>query len=158
MDADWRAGRYGQASSQRTERIRLGHGIIQLTTNHPARVAEKVACLDLVSNGRVEFGMGEASSLTELGPFDRTLEEKRAIRQDAVRCILPMFTHEGWQYEGPYFKFPLRNVLPKPVQKPHPPLWVACSQLETIEMAGRRGSGTSIRPGRRPTPKRSVGR
>jgi alkanesulfonate monooxygenase SsuD/methylene tetrahydromethanopterin reductase-like flavin-dependent oxidoreductase (luciferase family) len=129
------------AASQRTKSIRLGHGIIQLTTNHPARVAEKVACLDLVSNGRVEFGMGEASSMTELGPFDRTLDDKREVWEDAVRCIMPMFTHEGWEYEGKYFKFPLRNVLPKPVQKPHPPLWVACSQLETIEMAGRRGIG-----------------
>ena len=55
--------------------------------------------------------------------------------------MLPMFTHEGWEYDGPYFKFPLRNVLPKPVQKPHPPLWVACSQLETIELAGRCGIG-----------------
>jgi alkanesulfonate monooxygenase SsuD/methylene tetrahydromethanopterin reductase-like flavin-dependent oxidoreductase (luciferase family) len=129
------------AASQRTKNIRLGHGIIQLPSNHPARVAEKVACLDLVSNGRVEFGMGEGASITELGPFDRTLEEKRLVWEDAVRCIMPMFTKEGWEYDGPYFKFPLRNVLPKPVQKPHPPLWVACSQLETIEMAGRRGIG-----------------
>ncbi len=129
------------AASQRTKNIRLGHGIVQLTTNHPARVAEKIATLDLVSNGRVEFGMGEASSMTELAPFDRTLEEKRAVWEDAVRCILPMFANEAREYDGPYFKFPLRNVLPKPVQKPHPPLWVACSQLETIEMAGRRGIG-----------------
>jgi alkanesulfonate monooxygenase SsuD/methylene tetrahydromethanopterin reductase-like flavin-dependent oxidoreductase (luciferase family) len=129
------------AASQRTKNIRLGHGIIQLTTNHPARVAEKVACLDLVSNGRVEFGMGEGASVTELGPFERQMEDKQAVWEDAVRCILPMFTHEGWQYDGPYFKFPLRNVLPKPVQKPHPPLWVACSQLETIELAGRCGIG-----------------
>jgi alkanesulfonate monooxygenase SsuD/methylene tetrahydromethanopterin reductase-like flavin-dependent oxidoreductase (luciferase family) len=129
------------AASQRTKNIRLGHGIIQLTTNHPARVAEKVACLDLVSNGRVEFGMGEGASITELGPFDREMENKQAVWEDAVRCILPMFTHEGWEYDGPYFKFPLRNVLPKPVQKPHPPLWVACSQLETIELAGRCGIG-----------------
>jgi alkanesulfonate monooxygenase SsuD/methylene tetrahydromethanopterin reductase-like flavin-dependent oxidoreductase (luciferase family) len=129
------------AASQRTKNIRLGNGIIQLTTNHPARVAEKVACLDLVSNGRVEFGMGEGASITELGPFDRKMEDKQAVWEDAVRCILPMFTHEGWKYDGPYFKFPLRNVLPKPVQKPHPPLWVACSQLETIELAGRCGIG-----------------
>jgi alkanesulfonate monooxygenase SsuD/methylene tetrahydromethanopterin reductase-like flavin-dependent oxidoreductase (luciferase family) len=129
------------AASQRTKNIRLGHGIIQLTTNHPARVAEKVACLDLVSNGRVEFGMGEGASVTELGPFDRQMDDKQAVWEDAVRCILPMFTHEGWEYDGPYFKFPLRNVLPKPVQKPHPPLWVACSQLETIELAGRCGIG-----------------
>jgi len=114
---------------------------IQLTTNHPARVAERVACLDLVSNGRVELGTGEAASITELGGFHRTMEEKRAIWEDGIRRVLPMFTHEGWKYDGPYFKFPLRNVLPKPVQRPHPPLWVACSQLETIEMAGRRGMG-----------------
>src|ERR1700710_2740622 len=129
------------AASQRTKNIRLGHGIIQLTTNHPARVAEKVACLDLVSNGRVEFGMGEGASITELGPFNRQMEDKQAVWEDGVRCVLPMFKDGGWQYDGPYFKFPLRNVLPKPVQKPHPPLWVACSQLETLEMAGRRGLG-----------------
>jgi alkanesulfonate monooxygenase SsuD/methylene tetrahydromethanopterin reductase-like flavin-dependent oxidoreductase (luciferase family) len=129
------------AASQRTKRIRLGHGIIQLTTNHPARVAERVAALDLLSHGRVEFGMGEGGSITELGPFDRSLEEKRAIWEDGVRAIIPMFKDGGWAYQGEYFHFPLRNVLPKPVQKPHPPLWVACSQLETIEMAGRRGLG-----------------
>lgn len=129
------------AASQRTKQIRLGHGIIQLTTNHPARVAERVSALDLLSNGRVEFGMGEGGSITELGPFDRPLEEKRAIWEDGVRAILPMFKDGGWEYQGEYFNFPLRNVLPKPVQKPHPPLWVACSQLETIEMAGRRGMG-----------------
>jgi len=129
------------AASQRTKQIRLGHGIIQLTTNHPARVAEKVACLDLVSNGRVEFGMGEGASITELGPFDRGMEDKREVWEDGVRCVMPMFKDAGFEYDGPYFKFPLRNVLPKPVQKPHPPLWVACSQLETIEMAGRRGIG-----------------
>ncbi len=129
------------AASQRTQRIRLGHGIIQLTTNHPARVAERVACLDLLSDGRVEFGIGEGASVTELEPFDRSMEQKRAVWEDAVRCILPMMREEGWEYEGPYFSFPLRNVLPKPLQRPHPPLWVACSQLETIEMAGRRGMG-----------------
>lgn len=129
------------AASQRTRNIRLGHGIIQLTTNHPARVAERVSALDLLSNGRVEFGMGEGGSITELGPFDVPIEEKRAIWEDGVRAILPMFKDGGWSYDGEYFKFPLRNVLPKPVQKPHPPLWVVCSQLETIEMAGRRGIG-----------------
>src|SRR5260221_10755749 len=58
------------AASQRTKRIRLGHGIFQLTTNHPAKVAEKIAALDLLSDGRVEFGMGESASITELEPFN----------------------------------------------------------------------------------------
>ena len=129
------------AASQRTKNIRLGHGIVQLTTNHPARVAERVATLDLLSHGRVEFGIGEGSSVTELHPFDRRFRDKRAVWEDAVRCILPMFQKEGWEYHGEYFDFPLRNVLPKPLQKPHPPLWVACSQFETIEMVARRGMG-----------------
>src|SRR5262245_42334473 len=85
--------------------------------------------------------MGEGSSITELHPFGRRFRDKRAVWEDAVRAIIPMFTSEAWEYHGEYFDFPLRNVLPKPYQKPHPPLWVACSQLETIEMAGRRGLG-----------------
>jgi len=129
------------AASQRTKHIRLGHGIIQLPTNHPARVAERVSTLDLLSHGRVEFGIGEGSSVTELHPFDRRFRDKRAVWEDAVRAILPMFWKEGHEYHGEYFDFPLRNVIPKPRQKPHPPLWVACSQMETIRMAGRRGMG-----------------
>jgi alkanesulfonate monooxygenase SsuD/methylene tetrahydromethanopterin reductase-like flavin-dependent oxidoreductase (luciferase family) len=129
------------AVSQRTKKIRIGHGIVQLTTNHPARVAERVSTLDLISGGRVEFGIGEGASVTELHPFDRRFRDKRDIWEDAVRACLPMFWKEGWEYHGKYFDFPLRNVLPKPMQKPHPPLWVACSQLETIRMAGMRGMG-----------------
>jgi alkanesulfonate monooxygenase SsuD/methylene tetrahydromethanopterin reductase-like flavin-dependent oxidoreductase (luciferase family) len=129
------------AASQRTKKIRLGHGIIQLTTSHPARVAERVAVLDLLSNGRAEFGMGESASITELEPFGRSMEDKRAVFEDAVRALMPMFRDGGCAYDGPHFKFPLRNVVPKPVQKPHPPLWMACSQLDTIDRAGRLGFG-----------------
>ena len=125
------------AASQRTKQIRLGHGIFQLTTNHPARVAERVAVLDLLSNGRVEFGMGESASITELTPFGRDMETKREVFEEAVQAIFPMFTKDGTEHHGKYFDIPLRNVVPKPVQKPHPPLWMACSQLETIERAGR---------------------
>src|SRR5215467_7745418 len=85
------------AASQRTKNIRLGHGIIQLTTSHPARVAERVAVLDLLSDGRVEFGMGESASITELQPFDRTMADKRAVFEDAVRALLPMFRDGGRQ-------------------------------------------------------------
>src|SRR5947209_15097886 len=77
------------AASQRTKNIRLGHGIIQLTTSHPARVAERVAVLDLLSNGRVEFGMGESASITELEPFGRTMADQRAGSDDAVRALIP---------------------------------------------------------------------
>ena len=130
------------AASQRTEHIRLGHGIVQMTTNHPARVAEKIATLDLVSDGRVELGLGEGSSVTELHPFNLRFRDKRDIWEDAVRCTLPMFWNHGWEYEGEYFRFPHRAVVPKPLQKPHPPLWVACSQLDTIKYAAHRGMGS----------------
>ncbi len=129
------------AASQRTKNIRLGHGIIQLPTNHPARVAERVSTLDILSNGRVELGIGEGSSVTELHPFGRKFREKRQIWEESVRATLPMFWNDSWEFHGEYFEFPPRNVIPKPVQKPHPPLWVACSQLETIKMAGMRGMG-----------------
>src|SRR6266513_4113278 len=64
------------AASQRTKDIRLGHGIIQLTTSHPAKVAERVSALDILSDGRVEFGMGESASVTELEPFEVSFEGK----------------------------------------------------------------------------------
>ena len=129
------------AASQRTRQIRLGHGIFQLTTNHPAKVAEKVSVLDLLSHGRVELGMGESASVTELEPFGADFNLKREIFEDAVRCLVPMFRDGGCEYHGPHFDFPLRNVVPKPRQRPHPPLWTACSQLPTIRYAGEKGLG-----------------
>lgn len=129
------------AASQRTKNIRLAHGIIQITTNSPARVVERVSTLDLLSNGRVDFGIGESASATELEPFGVNFEEKREVWEEAVKCIFPMFGDAPVSFEGKHFKFPERLVIPKSLQKPHPPVWVACSQLPTIEMAGRRGMG-----------------
>ncbi|WP_021592748.1 MULTISPECIES: LLM class flavin-dependent oxidoreductase [Actinomadura] len=132
------------AASQRTKRIRLGHGIVQLppAVNHPARIAERIATLDLVSNGRVDFGTGESSSSAELGGFGVRRGDKRAQWQDAIDAITRMFVEEpfaGWS--SPDITMPPRNVLPKTVQKPHPPLWVACSRRETIQFAARNGIG-----------------
>ena len=110
--------------------------------------------LDLLSNGRVEFGMGESASITELEPFGRRHGDKREVFEEAVQAIIPMFKDGGSEHHGKYFDFPLRNVLPKPVQKPHPPLWVACSQLETIEQGRRVRHGRARLPVRqRPTPR-----
>ncbi|MEQ9124773.1 MAG: LLM class flavin-dependent oxidoreductase, partial [Alphaproteobacteria bacterium] len=129
------------AASQRTKDIRLGYGIVQLTTNQPHRVAEKVATLDLVSNGRVEFGMGEGAGPAELHPFNIRVRDKRERWMEAVRATIPMFTETDWSFEGDYYNFPARNVVPKPLQKPHPPLWVACSNIQTIAQAGAWGMG-----------------
>src|SRR5437773_6237168 len=132
------------AASQRTKRIRLGHGIVQLPIgfNHPARVAERIATLDLVSGGRVEFGSGEASSQVELGGFGVDREHKHAQWEEALDIIARMFVEEPFAgHDGSWIRMPPRNVVPKPRQRPHPPLWMACSRRESIVMAGRKGLG-----------------
>jgi alkanesulfonate monooxygenase SsuD/methylene tetrahydromethanopterin reductase-like flavin-dependent oxidoreductase (luciferase family)/putative sterol carrier protein len=132
------------AASQRTRRIRLGHGIVQLPPgyNHPARVAERIATLDLVSGGRVEFGTGESSSQMELGGFGVSREDKRAQWEEALDAITRMFVEEPFAgYDGRWIRMPPRNVVPKPFQKPHPPLWMACSRRDTIVLAARKGLG-----------------
>jgi alkanesulfonate monooxygenase SsuD/methylene tetrahydromethanopterin reductase-like flavin-dependent oxidoreductase (luciferase family) len=132
------------AASQRTKSIRLGHGIVQLPQgfNHTARVAERAATLDLLSNGRVDLGTGEASSAAELDGFNVDRATKRAQWSEAIDALSRMFVEEpfaGW--DGEHLKMPVRNVVPKPLQKPHPPLWVACSRHETIHLAAQKGIG-----------------
>jgi alkanesulfonate monooxygenase SsuD/methylene tetrahydromethanopterin reductase-like flavin-dependent oxidoreductase (luciferase family)/putative sterol carrier protein len=132
------------AASQRTKDIRLGHGIVQLPppVNHPARVAERIATLDLISGGRVEFGTGEGSSQVELGGLGVPREMKREQWDEALDAITRMFVEQPFAgYDGRWVKMPQRNVLPKPKQRPHPPLWVACSRRETILLAARKGLG-----------------
>ncbi|PWU24979.1 MAG: LLM class flavin-dependent oxidoreductase [Candidatus Rokuibacteriota bacterium] len=132
------------AASQRTRNIRLGHGIVQIPPgfNHPARVAERVATLDLVSGGRVEFGTGESSSQMELGGFGVDRETKRAQWEESIDVITRMFVEQPFAgYDGQWTSMPPRGIVPKPRQKPHPPLWVACSRRETILLAARRGIG-----------------
>jgi alkanesulfonate monooxygenase SsuD/methylene tetrahydromethanopterin reductase-like flavin-dependent oxidoreductase (luciferase family)/putative sterol carrier protein len=132
------------AASQRTKRIRLGHGIVQLPPpfNHPARVAERAATLDLLSGGRLELGTGEASSQMELGGFGIERRAKRAMWEEGLDAVARMFVEEPFAgADGDYVQMPPRNVMPKAKQKPHPPLWVACSRRETILLAARKGLG-----------------
>ena len=132
------------AASQRTSRIRLGHGIIQTAPgyNHPARTAERVATLDLISGGRVEFGSGESSSEAELGGFDVERATKRDAWLEGLQVAIRCMTEEPFTgVDGRFVSIPPRNVVPKPLQRPHPPLWVACSRRDTILLAARHGIG-----------------
>jgi alkanesulfonate monooxygenase SsuD/methylene tetrahydromethanopterin reductase-like flavin-dependent oxidoreductase (luciferase family) len=132
------------ACSQRTKRIRLGHGIVLMPPgyNHPARVAERIATLDLVSHGRVEFGTGESSAALELGGYRVDVQQKRDMWRESVEQCANMMVMDPYPgFQGKYFTMPARNVVPKPVQKPHPPLWVACSNRETIKLAAKLGMG-----------------
>ena len=132
------------ACSQRTKNMRLGHGIVLTAPqfNHPARTAERIGMLDLVSNGRVDFGSGESSSEAELAGFGVDPLRKRDAwlegLETALRCMVETpFTG----VDGEFVKMPPRNVVPKPIQKPHPPLWVACSRRDTILLAAEKGIG-----------------
>jgi len=132
------------AAAARTKRIRLGHGIRQVIANynHPARTAEAIAMLDLVSNGRAELGIGEGATRLELGGFNIPAKEKRAMSLEAAEQIANMLVMTPYPgFEGRSFKMPCRNVLPKPAQKPHPPMWMACTNRDTIKVAASNGLG-----------------
>src|SRR5499426_20249 len=132
------------AASQRTTQIRLGHGIVLMPPgySHPARIAERIATLDLVSKGRVDFGTGESASRAELEGFGVAPAARRAMWRETVEQVANMMVMEPYPgFHGKFFSMPVRNVLPKPVQKPHPPLWVACSNRETIHLAAQLGIG-----------------
>jgi len=132
------------AVSQRTKRIKLGHGIVQTPPpfNHPARIAERISTLDLISDGRAQFGSGEAGSEAELGGFLIDREQKRAMWEEGLRVALRCMTEAPFTgHHGDFVTMPPRNVVPKPRQKPHPPVWVACSRRDTIHLAAQKGIG-----------------
>jgi alkanesulfonate monooxygenase SsuD/methylene tetrahydromethanopterin reductase-like flavin-dependent oxidoreductase (luciferase family) len=132
------------ACAATTKNIRIGHGIVPILPGftHPARVAEQISTLDIVSNGRVEFGTGESTSRSELDGFEIDGYLKREMWEEALPQITRMMAQEPYPgYKGKFFSMPPRNVVPKPIQKPHPPAWVACSRRETIHLAGSRGIG-----------------
>jgi alkanesulfonate monooxygenase SsuD/methylene tetrahydromethanopterin reductase-like flavin-dependent oxidoreductase (luciferase family) len=128
----------------RTTRMHVGSGIINITppVNHPARVAERVAMLDHLSEGRFEFGTGRGSSTTEQRGFG--IEDPELTREMFDEVIVEfrrMWRDEPYAFEGRFFSMPERNILPKPYVKPHPPMWVAAGNPGTFEKAGRMGLG-----------------
>lgn len=127
----------------RTGRIRLGHAVT-LTPhryNHPIRVAERVATLDILSGGRVNWGSGKSASRTEQGAFEIEPGELDSQWQEAVEMIPRMWRSDVFEWEGKHFKIPPIAVIPKPIQKPHPPIFAACSRPESVERAGALGIG-----------------
>jgi alkanesulfonate monooxygenase SsuD/methylene tetrahydromethanopterin reductase-like flavin-dependent oxidoreductase (luciferase family) len=132
------------SAAARTKRIRLGHGIRQVIPNynHPARTAECLGTLDIMSDGRVDFGIGEGATRLELGGFGIPAKEKRAMAIEAAGEVANMMVMDPYPgFDGKYFKMPCRNVLPKPVQNPHPPIWMACTNRDTIKVAASLGVG-----------------
>jgi alkanesulfonate monooxygenase SsuD/methylene tetrahydromethanopterin reductase-like flavin-dependent oxidoreductase (luciferase family) len=134
------------AVGMKTERIRLVTGIFNLCPpiNHPVRVAEQIAYIDILTNGRIELGTGRGSGSTEVNTFGVDPAETRAMWDESIRQIPKMWTRDLYSYEGKYFSVPERCILPKPISKPHPPLWVTASNPATVEAAAKMGIGVAM--------------
>lgn len=132
------------AIAQHTSRIRIGLGVCLMPPpyNHPFKVAEKVASLDIVSRGRVEWGCGRSTTAEELDGFHVDTAHARQMMVEAMRVVPDMWRQREFPgYKGEYMDLPARVVVPKPVQKPHPPMWMACGSPTSYRLAGEMGVG-----------------
>jgi len=134
------------ALSQRTKKIRLGHAIVPLPYSHPIRVAEKAATLDILSNGRLEFGFGRGFSPKEYDSFGVAMGDSRTVTQESFEIILQSFTGKAINYSGKHFTLNDVELFPKVLQQPHPPLWAAAVSPSSYEMAARLGIGAMVGP------------
>jgi alkanesulfonate monooxygenase SsuD/methylene tetrahydromethanopterin reductase-like flavin-dependent oxidoreductase (luciferase family) len=126
-----------------TTTMRIGHGVrlLPYPYNHPIRAAEQAATLDLLSQGRLEFGTGRSATLAELGGFGIDPAQTRGMWEESLELILKAWTEPVVEHAGTYFNQPPRTMVPKPLQQPHPPLWMSCTSAESHEIAGRLGLG-----------------
>jgi alkanesulfonate monooxygenase SsuD/methylene tetrahydromethanopterin reductase-like flavin-dependent oxidoreductase (luciferase family) len=129
------------AVSQRTSRIRLGIGVVLAPIHHPLHVAARMATLDILSHGRVDVGLGRTGYPYQLTPYGSDLGDTRGMWQEFAGLLPRIWTEEVTSHQGAYYQIPPREVLPKPVQRPHPPLWSACGSDETARLTGSLGMG-----------------
>jgi alkanesulfonate monooxygenase SsuD/methylene tetrahydromethanopterin reductase-like flavin-dependent oxidoreductase (luciferase family) len=131
-------------AAARTRRIRIGHGV-SLTAhryNHPIRVAERVATLDILSEGRVNWGSGKSASRVEREAFEIDTATLHDQWLEALEMIPRMWRSDIFEWSGRFYQIPPTAIVPKPVQKPHPPMFVACSQTQSAALAGGLGAGS----------------
>jgi len=129
-----------------TRRIGIGHGVICLPPqmNHPVKVAERCATLDILSGGRLHVGFGKGGTQQEAGTFGYQLEELRPMIEEAMRLVPRFWVEDLVEHHGTYIDVPPRPVHPKPLQDPHPPLYMACTHNDTLLDAGARGIGALV--------------
>jgi alkanesulfonate monooxygenase SsuD/methylene tetrahydromethanopterin reductase-like flavin-dependent oxidoreductase (luciferase family) len=126
-----------------TSRIRLGHGctLLPYRYNHPIRIAERIATLDILSNGRVNWGTARSGSRVEQEAFEVDKTTLRDEWQEALEIIPKMWSPEPFSYKGRFFNIPPTHIVPTPLQKPHPPIFAACSKPEDARSVGKMGIG-----------------
>lgn len=130
----------------KTTRIGIGHGVVCLmpNMNHPIKIAERIATLDILSKGRVHFGVGKGGSQQEAGAYGYDLKELQPIIDEAMYLIPRMFVEGEVEFNGQHIKIPPRPIHPKPYQDPHPPMYLACTNPDTLVRAGQRGMGALV--------------
>jgi alkanesulfonate monooxygenase SsuD/methylene tetrahydromethanopterin reductase-like flavin-dependent oxidoreductase (luciferase family) len=130
----------------RTTRIGIGHGVVCLppAMNHPVKVAERIALLDILSKGRVHFGVGKGGTQQEAGTFGYDLAELQPMIDESMYLIPKMFVQDEIEHDGKYIQIPRRPIHPKPYQDPHPPMYLACTNTDTLKRAGGRGLGALV--------------
>lgn len=126
-----------------TKRIEVGHGVVCLppNMNHPVKVAERIATLDLLSKGRLHFGIGKGATQQEAGTFGYKLEDLPPQIDEMMYLIPKIMVQDEIEHDGKYVKIPKRPIHPKPFQKPHPKMYMACTRTESLVAAGSRGIG-----------------
>jgi alkanesulfonate monooxygenase SsuD/methylene tetrahydromethanopterin reductase-like flavin-dependent oxidoreductase (luciferase family) len=127
----------------RTSTIRVGHAVVcvPFAYNHPIRVAERVATLDILSGGRVDLGVGRGATFQEMGAFNIAMEDTLDQMVEAISMIPKMWRDEDFEWHGKLLDVPPRPIIPKPMQTPHPPLYMACSREDTLRLAAELGLG-----------------
>jgi len=127
------------AAAQRTKRIRLGTAVALLPLHNPVKMAEDAATLDVLSGGRLEFGVGRGAAPVYFAGYNVPHKESRERFEEALEVILQAWTSERLSYEGKYWQVQDLLLTPKPVQKPYPPVRIAANSPETFAIAGRDG-------------------
>ena len=136
----------GTLAAARTRRLRIGTAVSLAPFYHPLRLAEEVALLDLLSGGRVNWGAGRGFARVEFTAFAVPPEESASRFRETVEIVLRAWTDERLNFVGQHFRFEDVEVLPKPTQLPHPPVWMAASSESAIEWAASRGFSILMDP------------
>ena len=128
------------AAAQRTSRIRLGTAVTLLPLHNPIKIAEEAATADVLSGGRLELGVGRGTAPIHYAGYNVSQEESRERFEEALEVVLQAWTQESFSYQGQYFQAQDLSVVPKPIQKPHPPIRLAANSPDTFTIAGRLGT------------------
>lgn len=127
------------AAAQRTRRIRLGTAVTLLPFHHPLRAAEDAAAADLLTGGRLDYGVGRGTIAVHFQGFGVSRDESRERFEEALEIIVRAWTEERVSHKGRFWDIAEIAAVPKPLQKPHPPLRIAANSPETAQFAGRKG-------------------